>query len=243
MAQAAPAEPAAPATSPGPAAPATSPLSWDTFAERAMAEGVDEAVSPQAELVGVLQRRHDDLGAARGEAAQAAAGAREALFEVASLVGRFEQLIGECQEVMADSGQARLHRRLRILKDQMLQVLKDDGVEIRDPVGLPADEVADWTDPIGWRYGAQFATESVARTDEPAVFHHGAVVRLARVFMGSPEPQSEPQSGPQSEPRPGPQSEPQPEPQSEPHHEPRPEPQSGPQTPPSQAPGETDNDA
>ncbi|MEU6842634.1 hypothetical protein ABZ930_12305 [Streptomyces sp. NPDC046716] len=163
-------------------------LDWSEFAERAVPEGGDEAVSPQAELAGVLQRRHEDLSAARGEAARAASGARDTVFELASLVGRLEQLIAAGEQALADSGQARLHRRLRILKEQMLQTLRDDGVEVRDPLGLPADEVADWSDPVGWRYGPQFTSETVAQTDEPAVFHHGAVVRLARVFMGSPEP-------------------------------------------------------
>ncbi|MFJ4711297.1 hypothetical protein [Streptomyces sp. NPDC088785] len=166
-------------------------LDWGEFTERAMPSGGDEAVSPQAELAGVLQRRHEDLSAVRGEAARAASGARDTVFELATLVGRLDQLIAAGEQALADSGQARLHRRLRILKEQMLQTLRDDGVEVRDPLGLPADEVADWTDPVGWRYGPQFTVESVAQTDDPAVFHHGAVVRLARVFMGSPEPSTE----------------------------------------------------
>ncbi|MBO1334965.1 hypothetical protein [Streptomyces sp. VRA16 Mangrove soil] len=165
-------------------------LDWGEFTERPLPEGGDEAVSPQAELAGVLQRRHEDLSAARGEAARAASGARDTVFELATLVGRLEQLVALAEQTLVDGGQARLHRRLRILKEQMLQTLRDDGVEVRDPLGLPADEVADWVDPIGWRYGPQFTAETVAQTDDPAVFHHGAVVRLARVFMGSPEPEA-----------------------------------------------------
>ncbi|MYW68223.1 hypothetical protein GTY65_29715 [Streptomyces sp. SID8379] len=209
-------------------------LDWAEFAERPLPEGGDEAVSPQAELAGVLQRRHEDLSAARGEAAQAASGARDTVFELASLVGRLEQLIADSEQPLADSGQARLHRRLRILKEQMLQTLRDDAVEVRDPLGLPADEVADWVDPVGWRYGPQFTAETVAQTDEPAVFHRGAVVRLARVFMGSPEPEAA--QKPEAAPEPEAALEPEPvlEPEAAQKPEPAPEPEAA------QKPTETD---
>lgn len=176
------------------------PPGWGSFAVREVPAGLEETVSPEAELAGVLQRRHDDLSAARGAAAGAAADARSTVFELASLVGRLDQVIVAAEARMADSGQQRLHRQLRVLKDQMLQCLGDDDVEVRDPLGRTAQDVADWTDPVGWRHGPQFTEEVVAQTDEPAVFHRDVVVRLARVVMGSPDGTAPAEAEPETEP-------------------------------------------
>ncbi|MZD05942.1 hypothetical protein GTW43_12715 [Streptomyces sp. SID5785] len=196
----------------GDAVPSPPALDWAAFAERPLPEGgADErVVAPQAELAAVLQRRHEDLSAVRGDAARAASGARDTVYDLAVLVGRFDQLVAACAADLEDSGRSRLHRRLRILKEQMLQTLRDADVEVRDPLGLPAADVADWADPIGWRHGPQFTEETVAQTDEPAVFHAGAVVRLARVFMGSPEHEPAPAQAPApaGSPAPGPAGDP-----------------------------------
>ncbi|MFI6344678.1 hypothetical protein [Streptomyces sp. NPDC050560] len=185
------------------AAAAPEPLDWDAFTERAVPTGLGETVSPEAELAGLLQRRQDDIGAARGVGAESTAKAQETLFELASLLGSLERVVQRAEGPMAESGHKRLHRQLRVLKDQMFQALADDEVEVRDPVGQPADAVADWVDPVGWRQGPQYTSEVVAQTDEPAVFHRGAVVRFARVIMGAPEPEppraAEPPGAPEAE--------------------------------------------
>lgn len=164
---------------------------WDAFRERAVPTGLaEDMVSPGAELSGVLQRSQQELRTARGSAASAAGEARHVSFELATLIGRLGQLLIGAEAPMVDSGDLklkRLHRQFRVLKDQMLDALQESGIEVRDPLGLPAEEVADWADISGWRHGPEFTSEVVAQTFDLGVFYNDAVVRFARVAMGAPE--------------------------------------------------------
>ena len=82
-------------------------------------------------------------------------------------------------------GRRGLHRQLLILKNQMLQILADNDIELRDPTG-PAAEVLDWTTVNAWLHRPEFDAKVVARTEAHAVFHEGRIVRLAQVQMGAP---------------------------------------------------------
>lgn len=156
---------------------------WDAFTERPVPEVRGEITAPEADLAGVLQRRYEELGAARGASASAATRVHATLFELAMLVGTLEQQLAGAEQQLG-------HRELKNVKDRMLDVLRDAGVEVRDPLGLPADEVLDWADPVHWLQSPDFAAEVVATTNEYAVFHEGAVVRFAQVVMGAPAPAS-----------------------------------------------------
>ncbi|MEU6662294.1 hypothetical protein [Streptomyces sp. NPDC046821] len=163
---------------------------WDDFAERPVPEVHGTTTAPEAELAGVLQRRHEDLAAARGASAEAATRVRSTLFELAVLVGTLEQQVTRAEEPLAALGEELRHRELKNVKDRMLDLLRGAGVEVRDPLGLPADDVLDWADPVHWRQSPEFAAEVVAETNEYAVFHDGALVRFAQVVMGAPAPES-----------------------------------------------------
>lgn len=180
------------------------PPGWDVFAERPVPEGLGRDVRLETELAAVLQRGRDDLARDRGRTAQEASDVRHTLYELASFVGRLEQQLGRAEAPLVEGGNKKLYDTLRVLKDQMLDLLGERGVEVRDPLGRGHDEVAEWADVVHWRQGAQFTAEVVAQTLEPAVFHRDGdadgdgpgrqpddgyeVVRRARVVMGCPEP-------------------------------------------------------
>ena len=186
-------------TAPVPAPPA-GPPGWEVFAERPVPDGLGRDVHLEVELAGMLQRGRDDLARDRGRTAQETVDNRHALYELASFIGRLEQHLGRAEVPLVEGGNKKVYDTLRVLKDQMLDSLRDRGVEVRDPLGHGHDEVAEWADVVHWRRGPQFTGEVVAQTLEPAVFHretggrdeatddHEKVVRRARVVMGCPEP-------------------------------------------------------
>ena len=186
---------------PTPAEP-VGPPSWDVFVERPVPDGLGQAVHLSHELAGVLQRSRDDLAKDRGRAAQESAAVLGSLYELAALAGQLELQLARAEAPLVEGGNKRLHDLLRVLKNQMLEELRQRGIEVRDPLGRGHDEVAEWADVVHWRSGPQFSAEVVAQTIEPAVFHHGRddhdeatgdddkVVRRARVVMGCPEPEA-----------------------------------------------------
>ncbi|MFJ9542386.1 hypothetical protein ACIRPX_34715 [Streptomyces sp. NPDC101225] len=179
----------------------TGPPGWEAFAERPVPDGLGQAVHLGHELAGVLQRSRDDLAKDRGRAAQESADVLGSLYELAALAGQLELQLARAETPLVEGGNKRLHDLLRVLKNQMLEELRQRGIEVRDPLGRGHDEVAEWADVVHWRSGPQFTAEVVAQTIEPAVFHHGRddhdaagdddkVVRRARVVMGCPEPEA-----------------------------------------------------
>jgi hypothetical protein len=162
------------------------PLDWYDFSGRDVPDVPGEFISPESELVGVARRAAEDLHAAEQWTHGAANEVREGLFELAVLVGRLDQLADEAEEPLAAQGQRDLHRQLSILKNQMVQILADNDVELRDPTGLPAEEVLNWASVSTWLHRPEFDAKVVARTEAHAVVHEGRIVRLAQVQMGAP---------------------------------------------------------
>jgi uncharacterized membrane protein len=166
--------------------PAQKPLDWYDFSGREVPDMRSEFFSPESELVSVANRAAQDLHRAERAARAVASEVREALFDLAVLVGRLEQLTDTVAEPLEEQRRRRLHRQLRTVKNQMLQIMTDNGIELRDPTGLPAAEVLDWVEVSAWLHRPEFDTEVVARTEERAVLHEDRVVRFARVQMGAP---------------------------------------------------------
>jgi len=183
---------AEPETEPEPAEPAEPPLDWYDFAGREVPAASGAFVSPESELISLARRAEEELRAARGAARAAADEVREVLFDLAVLVGRLDQLTAGAEQPLVAQGRRPLYMQLRTLKNQMLQIVADNGIELRDPTGLPAAEVLDWVEVSTWLHRAQYDAEVVARTEERAVFLDGEPVRLARVQMGAP---AEPEPG------------------------------------------------
>ncbi|HWG24796.1 hypothetical protein [Actinospica sp.] len=162
------------------------PLDWYAFSGREVPGGAGEFVSPESELISAARRSAEELRAARAEGLAAAGEVRETLFDLAVFVSRLDQLVGRAEEPLRAQGGGKLYQQLRILKNQMLEVVTGGGIELRDPTGLPAAEVLDWVNVNAWLHRPEYEAEVVARTEECAVFHGGRAVRLARVQMGAP---------------------------------------------------------
>jgi hypothetical protein len=175
-------------------ASAEPPLDWYDFSGREVPGSAGEFVSPESELISAAKRSAEELRAARAEGLAAASEVRETLFDLAVFVSRLDQLVGKAEEPLKAQGGGKLYQQLRILKNQMLDVVTGGGIELRDPTGLPAAEVLDWVNVNAWLHRPEYQAEVVARTEECAVFHEGRAVRLARVQMGAPV-QAEPDQG------------------------------------------------
>jgi hypothetical protein len=164
----------------------TAEIGWDEFAERPGASDVG-LVSPMSELASVLQRYRSDVDAALGKASSAVTDAREVAVEQAVLVAQFAAVLDEVTGRLADAGQGPVHKRLRILKDQMLEVLRSGGITVDDPIGRPLTEVSDQVEVVGWLHRPEFTAEVVAKTHEAIVLHRGALVRRGEVIVGAPQ--------------------------------------------------------
>lgn len=163
------------------------PYGWEVFADRP-APAEMELASPAAELVSVLQRYRSALGAERGKARAAADDALAAAVDQAVLVARLDVAMARHRDVLDKAGLGRVHRELRVLKDQMIDALRAGGVTIEDPLGEPLAKVADRIEVIGWRHGAEFPGEVVAETHGAIVLYRGAVIRPGQVTLGAPPP-------------------------------------------------------
>lgn len=162
------------------------PLDWYDFSGREVPPTAGEFVSPESELLGVAKRAAEDLRDARAAAEAAASDVREVVFNLAVHVGRLEQLVVRSEEPLVAQGLKTLYLQLRTLKNQMLQIITDHGIELRDPTGHPAAEVLDWVEVNAWLHRPEYDAEVVARTEECGVFFEGRAVRFARVHMGAP---------------------------------------------------------
>ena len=162
---------------------------WSLFKEREVPFEV-ELLSPASEVAALLQRYRTDVDAAEqnveGVRNEGLAGlAQQAVFviQLAAALDRYESDLKQ-------ASLTRVHRHLRVLKDQMLDALSSAGLEVVIPIGKPFDEVADSVHVEGWRHHEDFSSEVVAEVLEPIVKYRGALVRLGRVVMGAP-PQNE----------------------------------------------------
>ncbi len=162
------------------------PLDWQEFPAREVSVEVDGFYSPGSELLALAKGYDQALREERERAVETVAAARKVIVRLAVLAGRLDQLLSDALEPMASRGLQDRHDPLRVLKDMMLQALREDGVEVRDPIGLPRQEVGDWVDVDSWVHGEDFDREMVAQTQECAVFQDGVPVHLAHVIMGAP---------------------------------------------------------
>jgi hypothetical protein len=183
-AKSSPVEPVDP-VDPAPPAPDGLPYGWDAFAERPAPERMAPD-PPSVEIARVLQIHQSALNAERGRARTAVDEALAASFRQAVLVTQLEDALERHRDALDAAGLGKVHRELRIRKDEMLDALRHGGVTAEDPVGRPLAEVADAVEVIGWTHEPRFDAEVVARTQEPIILYRGAVVRLGQVIMGAP---------------------------------------------------------
>ena len=162
---------------------------WSAFAEREVPVAV-EFLSPAAEAASLLQLYQSSLAAAGIRRDEVQSAGLRALAQQAVFVFQLEAALERYQADLIQASLPRVHRHLRVLKDQMLDALTAFGLEIDVPRGKPFEDVADLVHVDGWRHHEQFTAEVVAEVTEPIVKSGGALVRLGRVVMGAPLEQS-----------------------------------------------------
>jgi molecular chaperone GrpE (heat shock protein) len=158
---------------------------WNIFSEREVPLDV-ELLSPASEVTAILRR----CQAALDEAQQTVEHIRKqglmALAEQAVLVVQLAAALDRYAPDLAQASLAKVHRSLRIIKDQMLAALTDAGLEIEVPISKSFDEVERWVNVDGWRHHPSFPGEVVAEVVEPIVLYQGVLLRPGRVVMGAP---------------------------------------------------------
>jgi hypothetical protein len=158
---------------------------WSAFSPREAPDEI-ESLSPAAEAAGLLQRYYADLAAARQQQQDVTNGVLRALAKQAMYVFQFGAALERYQTEFAQASLPRVHRHLRVLKDQMLDGLYASGLEIDVPLAQPFETVADVVNVDGWRHETQFTAEVVAEVSEPIVRAGGTLIRPGRVVMGAP---------------------------------------------------------
>jgi hypothetical protein len=157
---------------------------WSVFKERSTPD-VD-ILSPAMEMSTMLQRyaadvkkAREDIDAARYEGIGIAA--RQAVY-VVQLAAALEAY----EPALKDASLQRVHRHLRIIKDQMLSALSGEGLEIVIPINKPFDDVAELVHVEGWSHSDKFTSEVVAEVLEPVIYYKGSLISMGRVVMGAP---------------------------------------------------------
>lgn len=158
---------------------------WSAFAERELPFDV-EMVSPAVEAAGILQQLAVELDAARQRAEAAVDTHLPALAQQAVFVSQLAQALELYQRDFEAASLARPYRHLRVVKDQMQDLLTRAGLEVEIPMGAPFDAVADQVSVAGWRHLAGLAGEQVAEVLEPIIRFQGRLIRPGRVVMGAP---------------------------------------------------------
>ncbi len=115
----------------------------------------------------------------------------EALAQQAVFVVQMESALAQYESALAQGTLKRIHRHFRVLKDQMMDALKQAGLEVIVPLGKSFEEAADWVHVQGWRHHKDFPSELVAEVLEPVVIYQGRLIRQGRVIMGAPSEGSE----------------------------------------------------
>lgn len=160
---------------------------WSVFKEREVPPtfGAEELLSPALAVSAALQRSSIELAETRKRVHHEHDASGEALAQQAVYVFRMASLLDRCAPNLTKTSLRQFYHPLRIVKDQMLEALRDVGIEIEDPHGKSFEEVDGRVD-MQWRQDQDFSTEIVAEVQEPIVMYHGNLVRKGRVIMGGP---------------------------------------------------------
>jgi hypothetical protein len=158
---------------------------WSLFSEREVPFEVD-LLSPASEMAAALQQSVSSVRAAREETEGVRSDSLSMLAKQAVLVVQMDKALAMYENDVQKDSMTKIHRHLRILKDQMFDALKKAGLEIVVPFGQSFEEVSESVHVQGWRHGEQYQAEIVAEVLEPSVWYCGRLVHLGRVIMGAP---------------------------------------------------------
>ncbi|RFS86988.1 hypothetical protein D0T12_01650 [Actinomadura spongiicola] len=161
------------------------PYGWDAFDERPAPEEM-EFDSPAKEMRAVLRRYMSALREERARRRDAVEEVLAVAVDQAVLVAQLEDVLERHRGALADAGLDRVHRELRLVREQMLDALRGGGVTVEELRGRPLAEVSDRVEVLGWLHSDEYAAEVVAQVHDAVVRHRGTVVRLGRITVGAP---------------------------------------------------------
>ncbi len=145
-------------------------------------------LSPAAEVAGLLKEHSTEKQRMKGEFAELEKDFDHLLAQITDLAYLFDEAIVRFQPALEEHGLKRMHRELRVLKDQLIQTLQDAGYTWRNPLGEPFDgDLPELVSVDGWRYGPEYQENCVAQVREPIVLKNGSPIKDGSVVVGAPE--------------------------------------------------------
>lgn len=167
---------------------------WSLFAEREEVKLDVDLISPAAAMAALLQFQQQALQEVRRAGENEHMAWVRAIAALAVQVGRIEMLLSNYSAASAALSEERggqtplvkFYRSVRIVKDQMIELLRNHGIEIMIPLGKTYEEVANNVQIDSWKYHADYTVEVIAEVLEAGVVVRGEVVQQARVIMGAP---------------------------------------------------------
>ena len=157
---------------------------WSIFSEREVPADI-EWLSPISEVATLLQASHTALNTKQQALEDTRQEGLAALAQQAVFIFQLETRLNQYKSKFEEAALTKVYRSLRIIKDQMLDALRNVGLEIINPLGKSFDEVADLVTVVGWRHDASFTMESVVEVLEPIICKGNTVIRSGSVMMGA----------------------------------------------------------
>lgn len=166
---------------------------WNVFTPRDEGLSNVEFISPAAEVASLLGKRHANQQRTQQNNEAEHQQLLELLAQQAVLAVKFLFLLERYEATFTQAGTQetqphlnKAYRSLRILKDQMLAMLHNHGVNIDIPRGRPYDEVMNVVNIESWSHGPQYTAEVVVEVIDPIVFYQGKLLHRGSVVMGAP---------------------------------------------------------
>jgi hypothetical protein len=158
---------------------------WSLFSKRQVLIDVD-LLSPASEIVSLLQKYSCEMEKAKQETESVRREWLNVVAQQAVFAVQLESALKRYEPLLAQASLGRIYKHIRIIKDQMLDDIKNAGLEVSIPIGKTFNEVSDNVSVDGWVHNEKFTSEVVADVIEPIVFVNGKLLRAGRVVMGAP---------------------------------------------------------
>lgn len=162
-------------------------FSFDVHALRPVPYDAESAFLP-GEIAALLNRCAARIAEQNEKQASLHAARRKEVAGIVQLVFFLEQALLEVEPKFKEANLGRIHKRLRIVKDQMKEKLSRMGFAWRDPKGEAyTPELAGLTDVDGWKQSDEYEKEIVVDVREPIIFCNDELVLTGAIVVGGPE--------------------------------------------------------
>lgn len=146
-------------------------------------------LSPAAEVAALLKDHAREKQAWANTSAQEGHKQDQLLGALTALVFHLEEAINRARTPMLERELKREHQELRLIKDQIVDLLKGAGFTWRNPQGERFEgDLPDQVSVDGWRHGSQFTETVIAQVREPIIRKGDQIVCEGKVTVGAPVP-------------------------------------------------------